>query len=125
MRDPTVCRGCGKNLREGSDHEADCLAAKLDSMDRYNGNLIDTNRALAAERDEALGKLNAIRKVIGMPMTDADGLGARRGALIGTTAQPKRVDPPGEIVKERCDNTPCVLDAGHEGMCSSFRPTGK
>ena len=126
MRDPTVCRGCGRSLREGSGHEADCLAAKLDSLDHYNGKLVDANRALAGERDEALGKLDAIRKLIATPMTDEDAFG--KGGirtLIGQKAPPERLDPPREVVKERCDNSPCVLDAGHAGMCSSVRPPGK
>jgi hypothetical protein len=126
MRDPTVCRGCGKQLREGSDHEADCLASKLDALDDYTRKLVDASRTLAAERDEALGKLNAVRKLIGTPMVDEHAFGqSERETLISKTTPPKRMDLPGEIVNERCDNTPCALDAGHEGMCSSFRPPGK
>lgn len=126
MRDPTVCRGCGSSLREGSAHEADCLAAKLDSLAHYNAKLVDTNRALTAERDEALGKLDSIRKVIATPMSEEEAFakGAMR-TLIAKPAPPERVDPPREIARGRCDNTPCVLDAGHAGLCSSFRPFAK
>jgi hypothetical protein len=126
MRDPTVCRGCGKNLREGNEHEADCLASKLDSLDQYNERLVDTNRALAAERDEALGKLNAIRKLLGTTVPDEDAVGkGGRATLVGKTTPLKPMDLPGKIVNQRCDNSPCALDAGHAGMCSSVRPQGK
>jgi hypothetical protein len=126
MNDRTVCRGCGQNLREGSNHEADCLASKLEAVDQYNGRLVATNRELVAQRDDALGRLNAIRKLIGTPMTAEDAFGkGGREAVIGKTHPPKPVDRPGAVVAERCDNTPCALDAGHEGMCSSFRPPNK
>jgi hypothetical protein len=29
------------------------------------------------------------------------------------------------VVERRCDNTPCCRPAGHDGLCSSFKPEGE